>query len=182
MADPSLAIDRRIKNKARMSERNKELGMGYQHWDVTEEWIRAECDRHLDDPLIEELESFANRNPKEQELFATRLMYKATTFELDRLEKRMQKEKAAFESRLKSKDAEIHRLELQVREMQHSIPMQLASRHQGVVEKLFGSGTRRRRFYELGATGIRVILNEGWKSFFRKARLRGKRSEATEQP
>jgi hypothetical protein len=30
-------------------------------------------------------------------------------------------------------------------------------------------GTRRRHYHELGLTGIRVILNEGWRSFFRKA-------------
>lgn len=62
MADPSIAIDRRIKNRVRMSERNKRLGMGWQHWDITEEWIRAECDRHLDDPLIDELYSFSDKS------------------------------------------------------------------------------------------------------------------------
>ena len=53
-----------MKNKARMSERNKELGMGWQHFDVTEEWIRAECDRHSDDPLIDELYFYSDKDFK----------------------------------------------------------------------------------------------------------------------
>jgi hypothetical protein len=65
MADPSIAIDRRIKNKVRMSERNKVLGMGVQHWNVTEEWIRADCDCHLDDPIIEALCPINDKIPAE---------------------------------------------------------------------------------------------------------------------
>jgi len=55
MADPSIALRRRMERKARMSERNKDCGAGQQNWNITEEWIRAECDRHLDDPIIEVL-------------------------------------------------------------------------------------------------------------------------------
>ena len=47
--------------------------------------------------------------------------------------------------------------------------MQLVNRYQRLVEKLLRTGTRRHDYYELGLSGIRVILNEGWKSFFRKA-------------
>jgi hypothetical protein len=62
--------------------------------------------------------------------------------------------------------------------------MRLVNRYQRIVEKLLRSGTRRRRYYELGLTGIRVILNEGWKSFFREVRayLRGRRDRASKQP
>jgi len=42
---------------------------------------------------------------------------------------------------------------------------------QGIIEKLLRPGTRRRYYYELGLAGIRVILNEGWRSFFRKVRI-----------
>lgn len=59
MADPAIAVRRRMQCKARMSKRNKERGMGLQHWNVTEEWIRAECERHLDDPIIDVLCSFS---------------------------------------------------------------------------------------------------------------------------
>jgi 2-polyprenyl-3-methyl-5-hydroxy-6-metoxy-1,4-benzoquinol methylase len=55
MADPSIALDRRMKRKARISERNKAYGLGIGNWNVTEEWLRAECTRHLDDPSIDAL-------------------------------------------------------------------------------------------------------------------------------
>jgi len=97
--------------------------------------------------------------------------------------------------RLQDKAAQIHSLEYQIHsleyqihsleyQIQHSIPMELASRCQRVVEKLMHPGTRRRRYYELVLTGIRVILNEGWKSFFRKvkAHLQGRRDRASKQP
>jgi hypothetical protein len=55
MADPSIAVVRRMRNKARQSERHKRLKYGWQNTNVTEEWIRKECLRHLDDPIIQEL-------------------------------------------------------------------------------------------------------------------------------
>jgi 2-polyprenyl-3-methyl-5-hydroxy-6-metoxy-1,4-benzoquinol methylase len=55
MADPSIALDRRMKRKARISERNKAHGLGIQNWNVTEEWLKAEFDRHLDDLIIDAL-------------------------------------------------------------------------------------------------------------------------------
>jgi ubiquinone/menaquinone biosynthesis C-methylase UbiE len=72
----------------------------------------------------------------------------------------------------------------QMQQIQQSIPMQLVNRYQRIVEKLLRSGTRRRRYYELGLTSIRVILNEGWRSFFKevKAHFRGKRDRASKQP
>jgi ubiquinone/menaquinone biosynthesis C-methylase UbiE len=79
---------------------------------------------------------------------------------------------------LQDKDAQISSLETSLREkvvqlqqIQHSIPMQLVSRHQRMVEKLLRHGTRRRYYYELMLTGIRVILTEGWKSFFRQVKV-----------
>lgn len=39
-----------------------------------------------------------------------------------------------------------------------------------VADKLLPQGTRRRSVYHLGLTAVRVIANEGWRSFFRKAR------------
>ena len=58
MADPAIALQRRMERKARLSERNRSLRMGWQNFDVEEEEIQAECDRHLDDPVIETLASF----------------------------------------------------------------------------------------------------------------------------
>ena len=183
MADPSIAIDRRLKNKARMSARNKRMYMGWTHWDVTREWIEAECNRHLDDPLIEELKLFSNKSLKNHELLTMRIMYKATTFELEKQERQLQELKAALESKLEAKDARIANLETnlkekvaQIQQIQHSIPIQLVNRYQRIVEKLLRSGTLRRRFYEFGLVGIRVILSEGWPSFFKKAWIRIKGS------
>ena len=48
--------------------------------------------------------------------------------------------------------------------------MQLVRRYQRVVDRLLRPGTRRRRPYDLALTGVRVILNEGWRSFFRAAK------------
>jgi SAM-dependent methyltransferase len=80
--------------------------------------------------------------------------------------------------------AQISSLETSLQQIQHSIPMQLVNRYQRIVEKLLRPGTRRRRYHELGLTGIRVILNEGWKNFFREvsAYLRGRRDRASKQP
>jgi len=91
---------------------------------------------------------------------------------------------ADLEADLQEKVSQIHSLKFQIQQIQHSIPMQLVNRYQRIVERLLRSGTRRRRYYELVPTGMRVILNEGWKSFFRKvkARLLDKRNGANKQP
>ena len=73
----------------------------------------------------------------------------------------------SLEYQIHSLEYQIHSLEYQMQQIQRSIPMQLVNRYQRVVERLLRSGTRRRRYYELGLTGIWVILNEGWRSFFR---------------
>ncbi len=56
MADPTLALYRRMRRKARISEVNKRNGYGFQHWNVTEKGILDECQKHLDDPIIPELQ------------------------------------------------------------------------------------------------------------------------------
>ncbi len=78
---------------------------------------------------------------------------------------------AELEAILEDKTAEIHSLESQMHQLQHSIVMQLVGRYQRMVEKLLRLGTRRRYYYELGLTGIRIIVNEGWRSFLVRFRL-----------
>ena len=73
------------------------------------------------------------------------------------------------ESQIRRLESRIRRLDARMQQIQRSIPMQLVNRYQRIAEKLLRRGTRRRHYYELGLSGIRVILNEGWKSFFRKA-------------
>ena len=74
-----------------------------------------------------------------------------------------------LESQTRRLESQIHRLESQIQQIQQSIPMQLVNRYQRIVDRLLRRGTRCRGYYEFGLTGIRVILNEGWKSFFKKA-------------
>jgi len=50
MADPDLAIKRRIYGRRlRMSKRNKELGMSWHNWNITEKQIIKECESHKND-------------------------------------------------------------------------------------------------------------------------------------
>jgi GT2 family glycosyltransferase/SAM-dependent methyltransferase len=75
----------------------------------------------------------------------------------------------SLERNLQRKSSQIRSLELQMQQIQNSIPIQLANRYQRVIDRLLPPKTRRQRCYKLGTTGIWVILNEGWKSFFKKA-------------
>ncbi len=65
-------------------------------------------------------------------------------------------------SSLEKKDA-------QIKQIQQGVAMQLRKRYQKVVETLLPSGTGSRDLYQLGLKGIRIVLNEGWHSLFRKA-------------
>jgi glycosyltransferase involved in cell wall biosynthesis len=66
---------------------------------------------------------------------------------------------------LQQRAAQIDSLKLQIHQIQHSTPMQLADRYQRLVDKLLGSGTHRRHCYELVLGGLKIIINEGWRSF-----------------
>ncbi len=70
----------------------------------------------------------------------------------------------------------------QLQEIQAGIVMHFLNRYQRVIEKLLRQGTRRRYYYELGLTGIRVILNEGWRSFWSKFRVWRKSQQKAKIP
>jgi len=72
--------------------------------------------------------------------------------------------------RINDLEAHVRQLEARMQQIQRSIPMQLARRFQGALSKVAPVGTRRRRCVEVVLTGIRVILNEGWRGFFGEAR------------
>lgn len=55
MADPSIALHRRLQRRARISPENRKRMMGFQHFNVTKEYILEECKKHENDPIIEEL-------------------------------------------------------------------------------------------------------------------------------
>jgi len=73
---------------------------------------------------------------------------------------------------LQDRDSQFKALEPQMQQIQHSIVMQILSKYQRVIKELLPPSTRRGYYYELGLTGIMVILNEGWRSFFRKLKAR----------
>ena len=51
-----------------------------------------------------------------------------------------------------------------------------------MVNKLLPLGSTRRRYYELGLSAIRIIINEGWRSFWSKARDRLKKKKTSSMP
>ena len=55
MADPEIALHRRLQRRKRMSEVNKRLLMGFQHYNVDESYILAECRRWENAPVIPQL-------------------------------------------------------------------------------------------------------------------------------
>jgi len=72
------------------------------------------------------------------------------------------------EAQISEKEIQINSLEFQIQQIQQSILMQLAKRYDRIMERVLPSGTRRHHYYELCLTGIKIILNEGWHSFWFK--------------
>ncbi|MGD0780414.1 MAG: FkbM family methyltransferase [Dehalococcoidales bacterium] len=85
---------------------------------------------------------------------------------------------AGLNSTLQTKDSQINSLDMQIQQMQRGVAMQLWRRYHKVVEKVLRTGTRRRYYYELGLSAIRIVLNEGWRSFWFKVKIRFKRNVA----
>jgi len=85
---------------------------------------------------------------------------------------------SSLETDIQHKNAQIRSLEIQIQQINHGIVMQLLSRYQRVVNKLLPLGSRRRNCYELWLSAIRIIINEGWGSFWSiaKDRLRKKKT------
>ena len=90
-----------------------------------------------------------------------------------------EKRLAACERQLATKSARIADLESEIGRVRRSTPMLIANAYQRRVEKLLRRGTRRRRYYELGVTSARIVLNEGWHSFWRqfKEHIRNSRDD-----
>ncbi len=119
----------------------------------------------------------------------TRVRNKAMALELENQKRVVQELRAnvkfkdaqihRLESQIHRLESQIHRLESQIHQIQHSIPMQLTNRYQKVIDKLLPPSTHRRGYYEIVPTGIRVILNEGCRSFFRKTSVYLRRGRGT---
>jgi len=69
---------------------------------------------------------------------------------------------------IQEKDNHIRNLESTLQSMQSSITWQLLRKYQGLIERILPLGTRRRHAYDLCSIGIRVIINEDWRSFWIK--------------
>lgn len=87
----------------------------------------------------------------------------------------------ALEPGIKEKESQIRQLnslvlskEAQIQQMQSGIAMNLQRRCQNALEKLFKTGTRRRYYCDLAIKGIKVLLNEGWRSLWEKLKQRRK--------
>ncbi|MFX1264154.1 MAG: glycosyltransferase [Promethearchaeota archaeon] len=102
----------------------------------------------------------ANRDPKIAALIAD--LRNSLSANIQSLELQIQQR----DLQIQFAESQMRRLESQIQQIQQSIPMQLVNRYQRIVGKLLRPGTRRRRCYELGLSGIRIILSEGWRSFW----------------
>jgi len=190
--------------KARQSERQKALGMGWQHTNVTEEWIREECDRHLDGPIIEELIPVDKKDPAEITALCNKsFIQEALIVELrnqiqdrdnqiqdrdnqiqdrdnqiqhrdsqiqDRdsqiQDRDSQIQAQALEASLDEKNGQISELHGELASIKQSLIWRATMNFQALVDHLLPWGTRRRGLFELELTVIRIVVNEGLRSFF----------------
>jgi FkbM family methyltransferase len=80
-----------------------------------------------------------------------------------------------LETAIRHKESQISSLDLRIQQIQRGVGMQLLRRYRRVVEKLLRTGTRRRYYYELLMKSARVVLNEGWRTFYFKAKTKLRR-------
>ena len=90
-----------------------------------------------------------------------------STLRIRRFRSNMQTTLKAKNARIQELEAQVRQLEARLQQLDYSIPLQLAKRFQGALDRVAPAGTRRRRLCELILTGSRVMLNEGWGAFFR---------------
>jgi hypothetical protein len=130
MADQSIARCRRMNIKRRQSERQKAMGMGWQHTDVTEDWIKAECDRHLDDPVIPELIPLEKKTSEEiKTAFNKVFIQEALIVEL--------------KNQLKDRDCRLKETELQLKQITGSTTWKIVRKLLGAADKIIPSKFRR---------------------------------------
>jgi coenzyme F420-reducing hydrogenase beta subunit len=159
MADPFIAVARRMSNKERISARNKERHMGWQHWEVTREWITAECNRQLDAPVIEELSTDGA-----DELMRTRLMLKVALVDCDVKVENYQRQVENYQRQVENYQRQVENYQRQVEALENSTPMRLARAYQSRVNRVLPPSGRRRGVYNLLLAALRVLLQEGWRA------------------
>ena len=80
-----------------------------------------------------------------------------------------------LETDLRQKTAQIMSLEIQIQQTNRGIVMQLLIKYQRLINKLLPLSTRRRHYYELGLSPLRVIVNDGWRGFWSEAKRKLKK-------
>ena len=147
MADQTIAIDRRMRTKARQSERQKATRSGWQHANVTEEWIREECDRHLDDPLIEELIPVNDKNPAEITALRNKsFIQKALIFELRNQIKDRDNQIEKRDNQIEKRDNQIRSRDNQLLRITNSITWRMARRLHRIIDTILSPKASRLLF------------------------------------
>jgi len=116
---------------------------------------------------LEKLNEVLNEKEKELEELNSKLEEK------DLALKKSFEEIESLKASLKSKEAEIARLNeellrknAELQSIKSSFTWRAVMKWHSFVERVAPLGTRRRRWYDLGIKGLRVLVNEGFKSFW----------------
>ena len=86
--------------------------------------------------------------------------------ELRKEEQRVKSELAAREEQIRNLTEENIRLAAELDSIKSSVTWRAVMKWHSFVERVAPLGTRRRRWYDLGIKGLRVLVNEGFKSFW----------------
>jgi hypothetical protein len=103
--------------------------MGWQHDDVTEEWIKEECARHLDDPIIEELIPLEKKTSAEIKALCNSVFIQKALI-------------VALKSQLKARDSQLEEKENQILQITGSMTWQVAKTLRRIVEIILPSKIR----------------------------------------
>jgi ubiquinone/menaquinone biosynthesis C-methylase UbiE/glycosyltransferase involved in cell wall biosynthesis len=150
-------------------------------WSVTSERLRYYSKAALENRIT----SLWNRNPDK----ARRSMKRITDKTMDLPATAEELKKACIDAMLHRSyyhDLELNNMlparDAQVRQIEQGIVTHFLKQYQSVAGKLLPPGTRRSYYYELGLRGIRIVLNEGWRSFWSRFRQWRKKSQKAKIP
>ena len=71
---------------------------------------------------------------------------------------------------LQDKDNHIQNLENQIDQINRFVTFQILTKYQCTIEKVLPKGTGRRHTYDCGFAALKIIVNEGWSSFWFKVK------------
>ncbi|AIG97130.1 Lipopolysaccharide biosynthesis protein [Archaeoglobus fulgidus DSM 8774] len=91
--------------------------------------------------------------------------------ELQQESQKVKSEIAAKDEQIKSLTEENIRLSGELDSIKSSVTWRAVMKWHSFVERVAPLGTRRRRWYDLGVKGLRVLVREGFRSFWRKYKI-----------